>query len=383
MAQSDSAFKFSGFGTLAAVHSSEKNADFVSLLGQPNGPGYTHSVDFGADSKLGVQLDTRFSESFSAMVQVISEHRYDNTYTPYVNLAFLKYQVTPDLTLRAGRIPFAAYLISDYQKVGYAQPWVRPPSEVYQVSTISYMDGGDVLWQHSFGSLALSGMAFTGSASKKLAFRGDEGKLSYKSSLGGSISAHQGSATYRVFYLETKMTTDVASLDGPTGPFALLRTLPAAYGGNPALADQYQLKDKRATYLSAGFSYDPGDWFLMTEITKIGGEVDMSLPTTSGYLSGGIRIEAWTPYLTVAKKKADVTTNANPIINAILQGSIAGQSSVSAGLRWDFRKNMDLKLQVDRVTNDTNSSGLLVNPQPAFKKGESYNLISASLDFVF
>jgi hypothetical protein len=384
MAQSDSAFKFSGFGTLGVLHSSEKNADFTGILGQPNGAGFTHSVDFGSDSKLGVQLDTRFSESFSAVVQVISEHRYDNTYTPYLNLAFLKYQVTPDLTLRAGRVPYSAYLISDYLKVGFAQPWVRPPSEVYQVNPVTHLDGGDLRWQHSFGSVVLSANAFTGSDSEKIAAYGEEGKLSVKNSLGASISAHQGSATYRVFYLQTKLSLDVPALDGPTGPFALLRTLPAAYGGNPALADQYQIKDKQTTYLSVGFSYDPGDWFLMTEVTKLAGELDMSPGTTFGYLTGGTRLEAWTPYLTIAKKKVDGTTsNVNPIINAILQGSISDQSSVSAGLRWDFRKNMDLKVQLDRITNGANSSGLLVNPQPAFKKGESYNLISASLDFVF
>jgi len=37
-AQSNTAFKFSGFGTLAATTSSEKNADFTSSYSQPNGP---------------------------------------------------------------------------------------------------------------------------------------------------------------------------------------------------------------------------------------------------------------------------------------------------------------------------------------------------------
>ena len=40
----DKSFKLSGFGTLAATHSTEKHADFVSR-NVPNGPGHSREWD--------------------------------------------------------------------------------------------------------------------------------------------------------------------------------------------------------------------------------------------------------------------------------------------------------------------------------------------------
>jgi len=71
------------------------------------------------------------------------------------------------------------------------------------------------------------------------------------------------------------------------------------------------------------------------------------------------------------------------VIANVLANTNQAQSSTAVGLRWDFHNNMDLKFQADRVKNDTGSYGALVNTQPAFKLGGSYNLFTLALDFVF
>lgn len=375
-------FKFSGFGTLGAVRSSEKNADFVSNISQPNGAGFTRSVDVGPDTRLGLQADAHFSDRFSAVVQVVGEHKYDKTYNPYLNMASLKFQATPELALRAGRLPFAAYLISDYEKVGYSMPWVRPPTEVYEFNPFLHFDGADLTFRHNIGSVAWAFQVMGGSDT----IRTHIGQVEGKDMVAGAISAVYGSTTYRAYYLSFKLSLNNLDLDEPTGPYAILRNYAGGFNPvySPALADQYQLKDKKVTYLSLGWNYDPGDWFLMAEAARNAGDEDQLAHTTAGYLTGGIRFGSWTPYLMVAKKQVDSPlTNANPVIDAIVAGNNSAQSSASLGLRWDFRTNMDLKLQFDRVKNDTGSTGSLINTQPAFKPGESYNLISATLDFVF
>ncbi|MCE1204949.1 MAG: hypothetical protein LWW79_10135 [Holophagaceae bacterium] len=394
-AQTAPTFKFSGFGSLAGTSSSEKNADFTSSYSQPNGPGFTRSTDFGVDSRLGVQVDLKFGESFSAVVQAISEHRYDNTYTPYLNMAHLKFKAAPGLSFRAGRMPFSAYLISDYKKVGYAMPWVRPPVEVYQFNPLNYVDGADLVWQASVGDVAFSGQVIGGSTDANLPATTGTSKFKGKSLGAASLSATVGSATFRAFYLQMKSTVDNTYLDGPAGPYALLRAplipypldpsvlVPNPYY-DPAQADQFQIKGDRTTYLSVGFNYDPGDWFVMAEGARNAGDENQLLHATGFYITGGYRFGAWTPYLTFASKKTDsATTNPNPIVEAILSGSQQAQSSTSVGVRWDFRKNLALKAQVDQVKNTTGSPGALVNEQPAFKRGESYNLVTLALDFVF
>ncbi|HJW43825.1 MAG TPA: hypothetical protein VJ463_05190 [Geothrix sp.] len=377
-------FKFSGFGTFAAVHSSEKNADFTTNFSQPKGPGFTRSTDLGLDSRLGLQVDLRFTEGFSAVVQAISERRYDNSYDPYLNMAHLKFQALPGLAFRAGRIPYSAYLISDYQKVGYATPWARPPVEVYQFNPITSVDGVDLTWQATAGPVAFSGQVLGGSTTARVPSAAGDAKFKGDSLGSASLAAAYGSATFRVFYLQMKGSFDSSAVDGPAGPYALLRTLPPAFGGNPALADQYQIKKDRITYLSLGYNYDPGDWFVMAEAARTGGDENQLLHTTAGYVTGGYRFGAWTPYLTAGWKKTDSpTSHANPIVNAIISGQDHAQNSVSVGLRWDFHKNLAAKAQFDRVKNAAGSYGALVNIHPGFKTGETYNLATLALDFVF
>jgi hypothetical protein len=109
----------------------------------------------------------------------------------------------------------------------------------------------------------------------------------------------------------------------------------------------------------------------------------------------------FTPYLTYGALKANSNTSdpglnvsalppalagagmgLNAGLNSIL-GSIAAQSTTSAGLRWDFVKNVDLKLQYDHTRLGAGSAGTLINLQPDFQRGGTLNLFSIAIDFVW
>ena len=146
--------------------------------------------------------------------------------------------------------------------------------------------------------------------------------------------------------------------------------------------------------------YNPGDWFLTGEwgtsqFHSVLGE------STAWYVSTGYRWAQVTPYLTYGELKANSNrsdpglsvstlppylagpaTGLDAGLNAIL-GSIAIQSTTSAGVRWDFKKNLDLKLQYDHTRLGAGSPGLLINLQPGFESGGTVNLFSAAVDFVF
>jgi len=402
-------FKFSGFGTLAATQSSEKNADFTSTAVQPNGPGFTKSVDFGVDSRVGLQGDVKFNDVFSGVVQVIADHRYDDTYTPYLNMAHLKIQATPSLSFRVGRMPFSAYLISDYRMVGYSMPWVRPPVEVYQFNPLTSFDGADIGFRHNVGDVSLFWQLGGGSSKVKTAganstaqFRGKGGAL--------SLTVTSGSSTFRAYYTQLKSTYDNAGIDNssdPFSPFNLLREqlinvgfgpMPNPYY-DPAMADKYQIKNKTITYSSLGYTYDPGSWFVTGELARNAGDEIMLPQATAGYITAGVRFGAWTPYATVAQRKNDTHISYPPpaidfglsggtprpydVIANILANTNQAQSSTALGLRWDFYTNLALKAQYDWMKNATGSYGALVNTQPAFRLGQSYAVATLSLDFLF
>src|SRR5476649_388311 len=155
-AADDSAFSmlsFNGFGTIGVVHSSEDQAYFTSSTYKPTGAGYSHAWSPDVDSRIGAQVAADFTPELSAVVQVIAEQGYDNTYRPNVEWANIKYQLTPDFGVRLGRIELPTFLVSDVRKVGYANPWVRPPIEVYGVAPLTNNDGADFSYRMHFGNV--------------------------------------------------------------------------------------------------------------------------------------------------------------------------------------------------------------------------------------
>jgi hypothetical protein len=122
--------------------------------------------------------------------------------------------------------------------------------------------------------------------------------------------------------------------------------------------------------------------------------------TTGWYVSGGYRIRKFTPYLAYAQVTERVTSapglslsglpaTVAPIaaaLNSGLNASIASrpvQYTSSIGVRWDFMKDFDLKLQFDRMNLGAGSVGTLTNIQPGFAPGSTVYLFSAALDVVF
>ncbi|MGO9595620.1 MAG: hypothetical protein ACLQFF_03800 [Steroidobacteraceae bacterium] len=57
---------------------------------------------------------------------------------------------------------------------------------------------------------------------------------------------------------------------------------------------------------------------------------------------------------------------------------------MSAGVRWDFAKNLDFKLQLQQVTIDSlDDPAAFANLQRGVRVGDKANVLSLALDFVF
>jgi hypothetical protein len=384
-----SMFAFNGFGTAGVVHSSEDQADFTGSIPQPNGAGYSHAWSADVDSRIGAQLTATFTPQFSAVVQLIAEQNYDNSYRPAVEWANIKYQITQDLSVRVGRIVLPVFLVSDFRKVGYANPWVRPPVEVYGVEPLTNNDGIDVSYRLHFGEVT-STLGSTYGRTYRTDFAA--GQSSETKDLWGIFDRTEyGAALFNFSYVSahTSLQPNIALFDdfrqfGPQGI---------------AIADKYELVNKLGTIIALGASYDPGKWFAMGEWTKINTRSFVGL-STAWYVSGGYRIGKFTPYLTYSAVKVQTTSDPGLNLSALptfLAGPAAAlnaglnevlgmrpvQRTLSAGSRWDFAKNFDLKLQFDHTRLGPGSPGTLINEQPGFRPGGTVNLFSATIDFVF
>lgn len=362
-------FSFSGFGTVGAVHNSEDHADFATDF-QPDGAGHSDRWSANPDSRLGVQVDARFGENFSAVVQVTSQYDHEGSYEPDLALAHLRYAFTPALSLRLGRLAPPMFMLSDYRKVGYAMPWLRPPVEVYNTSLA--VDGAELAYRFNVGNAAMTLQLLGGDT--------HAGTISLEDTLGLVGRVEFGSSTIFAGYNRSSLSLRA----DPAVESLLALYAPVA----PQLASRFRFADNDVTFSSLGYAYDPGTWFARGEVTRLSTDDGMVAATTNMYASAGWRVGAWTPYVTLGKVRIDSDTSlgaADPVgvVNAILAGHNENRRSLTVGTRWDFRENFALKLEASHVDAGAGSNGGLTNLQPGFQRGGSYNLLSAAVDFVF
>jgi hypothetical protein len=384
-----SMFSFSGFGTLGVVHSTEHDADFTSTIFKPNGAGYSHDWSPDVDTLIGAQVIARFTPQLSAMLQVISKQTYDNTYTPQVEWANIKYELTPDASVRVGRTVLASFLVSDTRNIGYSNPWVRPPVEVYSLVPIDRNDGIDASYRWHIGDLI---QTFVGTYGATTSRQPTGGNADARRQWNISDTLEYGAATLRIAYQRANLTIDgLDTLFGAFGHFG---------PQGVALEGKYDPYRKPLEFIGIGAMYSPRNWFVTgewgtTQFHSVLGE------STAWYVSGGYRVARFTPYLTYGSLKANSNTSdpglnvstlppylagpamgLNATLNAIL-GSIPDQNTTSVGVRWDFMKNVDLKMQYDHTRLGAGSPGTLINLQPGFQPGGAVNLFSIAIDFIW
>jgi len=337
-----SIFSLSGFGTLGVAHSSEDRADFVSNTGSlvPDGAGHSRRWSFDVDSRVAAQLTADFDDRLSAVVQVIAEQQADDTYTPAVEWANVKYDFTPDFSVRVGRTILPAFLTSTYRKVGYANPWVRPPVEVYTLLPISNNDGVDAAYKLHTGDVTNTIETLYGQKDSKTVG-------------GGTVRAR-----------DTWEITDTLEYGDLTAHAAYHQVRLSLAEGIPF---------SPVKLFTLGASYDPGDWFVMGEFAA--NRSDAVGDSNGWYVTGGYRIGDFTPYVTYSRLDA--------LSNPGLGFPPAGQKNISAGVRWDFHKNFDLKLQYEHIRLDAGSAGTLSDIQSDFQPGGTVNVTSVVVDFVF
>jgi hypothetical protein len=385
-------FSFAGFGTLGVVHSSEDNAEFTGSGLTPTGAGFGHSWSAAVDSLIAAQLTANLTSKLSAVVQLVSKQSYNDTYTPDMEWANVKYQFTPDFDVRIGRTALPVFMLTDTRLINYASPWVRLPVELYDLVPVRSNDGVDASYRMPIGAGANTVQLTAGGSDTRFPSGDGGGTIHARGLRTLADTFEEGYATVRVTYGRSHVT--IAEFDplfeefrqfGPQGS---------------AIADRYSVDSRVVNFVGVGASYDPGKWFVMSELGHFSSH---SLPgdDTGWYISGGPRLGRFTLFATYAARKVEsnrsdpgLTVTGLPPpeaiaaaeLNAILNeelASIAVQRTMSTGVRWDFVKNLDFKLQVDHTRIGAGSSGILQDLQPGFKPGGTVNLISAALDFVF
>lgn len=398
-------YSFNGFGTLGVVYSDEDEADFVSSwLLQPNGAGHTSAWHAGVDSKLGGQLDLQFNNAFSAVFQAVVQRQEDNAWTPKIEWANIKYQFNDNLSLRLGRTVLPTFMVSDTRLVGYANPWIRGPQELYQLNPLTNLDGLDLTYHHEFDDGRNTLQLNFGQSDRDIV---QNGKIRGRNGVLISNSFEYHFATFRLLYLRAKIDLSITASDALFDAYATLGDALEAIPGQKdkalqvrALSSRYVIEDEPVEFYSASIKLEPGNWLLMGEwghVTETGALADVH----AGYVTLAYRFSELTPFITLAEVNGDTPDEAglsttgmpaplasqvdtlNQGLNFFLFQASSAQKSITAGIRWDFQAGAALKLQYQHIDIDNKSSGRLGNIQPGFTPGGTVNVLSTAIDFVF
>ncbi|MGC2165781.1 MAG: hypothetical protein WA632_07185 [Gallionella sp.] len=345
-------YKFEGFGTVGISRSSEKSGDYTLDSTVPKGSGLSQGWAFGNDTRLGVQATSNLSSKVSTVLQVISEYNANGNYRPVVEWANVKYQLTPNSYLRLGRIALPTFLNSDHRKVGYSYPWIHPPLELYRQLAITNSDGIDTMYRFDMLDSLHTFKVLYGSNTIDR-----HTSVSNSENIWGVFDTIElNMLTIHASYQERKSNTRVSS-SGATG-------------------DWIPNSD-----LSIGANYDTGGWFISTEwmqrksTSKIG----------AMYFSAGTRWNALTPYMTYSQNSSgSFLPEFPPPSSLAIRLANRSQNTYTLGMRWDFMRNSDVKVQYDQVTLSNDSNGFLSNvPGNVSLQGSRFHVVSVATDFLF
>jgi len=329
--KTESPLKINGFVTAAATVAKEDVNRF----------NISDSVNFRGLSKAGVQLTYQLNDKADATIQMVAKSDDTggtNTWNLNAEWAYLGYQVTDDLKMRAGRLRIPFYMYSESLDVGYSYPWARPPLSVYRSPLTAY-DGVDMTYNFVTGDIKHATQFWTGSyVDTSNGPAGLPDNLELKDQYGVNMTSTWGDFTARAMMF-------TIAIDGTTTV--------DVNGGVPPLYLQFDAEDK-LDYSAIGFQWDNGQYFVITETTDLRSRDGLFfLDEKSGYITAGTRIQDWTPYATYGWA---YTANESDFVGAFDGATVCGGPAVIGGAADNKScssqsKNFSLGLRKELGTN--------------------------------
>lgn len=257
LSHADPTFTVSGYGTVAATRTTQNDYEFRTSMGHSQGTGT--GWDLGQDSRLGLQGVARFGDEWSVTGQLlgqrrrvggISETQSNDDFNAGFEWLFGQYSPSSNLDLRAGRVVLPVFMISDSRNVGFSQPWLRAPLEVYGQVPLTTADGVQAVWRIPVGAAIFTVQPTLGTSDVNIVYTGTPIAAKAKDVRGINLSVEYGDWLVRAGQLTSKTPFTFPDVD------LGFATLPSF---------DHEMKDK---FTSVGLQYDNGTLLVMAEWAK-------------------------------------------------------------------------------------------------------------------
>ncbi|KPV98375.1 hypothetical protein AN214_00136 [Pseudoalteromonas sp. P1-9] len=315
---------------------------------------YTNDLTFKAESIIAVQGIYKFNNKLSVTAQLVAKGVDD--FNPEFDWYYVTYQANEDWTFMAGRRNIPMYYFSEYAEVGYAYPWMRPPSNLYWWQ-VTQFDGAHAMYSFELGDYSNTITAFYGNE-----YSDDNVEMLYYDKLYGGnartvneywtdIAGFNWNMSgdffdLRFVYFQNDRDRETIQQDGSISPYTPFSQQFIGFGGQVNISDFTILFDMNYV------EYDDA--------------VGTEFPT---YLISVVyNIDEFQPYISYSKadhERANVPTE-----------DLEEHYMLSYGLRYDFHSNVAFKVQYDTfVDQGDEATGWAYH-------GDS-RTITMGIDFVF
>lgn len=307
----------------------------------------TDEIGFEQDSRVGLQVSAQVNPKTTITAQLLGRAREED-YDAFFDWGFVGYTLNEAWEIRAGKIKFPTYLISDYIEVGFAYPWIRPPQEVYTSNPLTAISGVDALFRTVVGNSDLLIQPYIGTS------RGQSTVVPQ-----GALEVNAGFPAAAQLPLGAPGSVEFAEFEAENliGINASMAwdsfTVRAGFLDIEVSADGLGVtSNEGAQFWSLGGTMDHNNFVGYAEYfeREIDGAANLGFPNQKGYYATlGYRIDKWLPHLTYAK----LEDNDNPTNPTDCGGFPCGeplkQESVTAGVRYELGAGAALKFEAQFV----------------------------------
>jgi len=395
-AAADDNVRFSGFGTIGYTTDNRGDIAPARDISQKPKDGAAMGGSWLVDSRLGVQLEYRITPNVDLVGQIVVRDHFKADLDSSTELAYLTVRPQGDLDVRAGRINYDAFLMSDHRNVGYAYTWVRPPLEFYGWIPIFSLDGVDAAFNIPVDDANWRLKLQAGNSKFSIPI-GDGYDFKANNLLGLSVSRRTEHWRLKAAYSQFTVGSEVPAFASAHAALDMVSAagIPGVSAEAADLRRNFSFDGVKITYATLGAAYDDGTWIAQTELGRSTATAVVVPHATMAYASVGRRFGDWTPYVTLSASRPGnglrgPAADWGPF-NAVLRDPVLlnlnitriEQSTASIGTRWDFMRKAALKLQWDRTTIRPSGYGLWWRDIGINMQSSHIDQVSATVDFTF
>ncbi|PKG84953.1 hypothetical protein CXF85_04910 [Colwellia sp. 75C3] len=383
--------QFSGFATLGVAVSDSDHHGYRKNVGS-EGAVYSGEIDFKQHSLLGLQADWSIAPNVDAVYQAVIRDLPEPSLDRYTTLAFLRYEVNMNWSVRVGRTAPDIFLLTEYRDVDFSYVWATAPNEVYGIIPYRSIDGLDVTYQQRGLGGVFKTKLFTGSSEAEISGSTVVEKVKIEDVVGISFTFDHFN-----WLIQAKHTQVTIANEPQSNTYAIdsINQVPDfLWPDSEVFAESLLMTGQEVDYSSVSAQYYWDNWLASVELSRIVSDSDVIPKITSGYAALSYRINAHQFYSIYAFTDSNTYVFDEPGVNEVVLEELihgitglmnfysANQQTISLGWRWDITNYMASSLQWNYTKIEDSGSVLWLNTSE-HNEAENVNTVLLTLSTVF